>query len=204
MYTIIEDCSPYYIRFKWDGLSDVIDFVSKQPLEKIVKGPGYQTEYLSRETAIQINNMLPFKDVTPLKLGRFWIFNTYPDGGAGIHKDGYDNRISINIPLQILDDKCITGWYDDKQFKDWPVSSNSTEHITGITTRNILRDWRKAAEYPQVKTLVAKPDEAVLLNVNIYHTFWNKDSTNNRKILTLRLINNDIYFDDVKKLIFDL
>ena len=199
MYTIIEDCSPYYIRFKWEGLQEVISSVSQQSLEKEEKHAGYQTEWLFRETAAKINDMLPFKNLE-LRLNRFCIFNTYPDGGAGIHKDGVDNKVSINIPLQILDDKCITAWYDDDQFKDWTVSGNAGH----IPTRNILRDWRKAATYPTVKKMIARPDEAVLINTDIYHTFWNKDSTNSRKVLTLRVQNHSIHFDEIKKMMFGL
>jgi len=200
MYTIIEDCSPYYITFKWDGLQEVINFISQQPLEKEEKHAGYQTQWLFQEEAMKINDTLPFKNLG-LRLHSFCIFNTYPDGGAGIHKDGIANKVSINIPLQILDDKCITSWYDDDQFKDWLVSDKGMAHH--IPTRNILRDWRKAATYPAVKTMIARPDEAVLINTDIYHSFWNKDSPNRRKVLTLRPDDTTLPFDQIKKIMFE-
>ena len=195
MYTIIEDCSPYYIRFKWEGLQEVISSISQQPLEKEEKYPGFQSQWLTKNAAIKINDMLPFKNLG-LRLSRFCIFDTYPDGGAGIHKDGMANKISINIALEILDDKCITAWYDDEQFKEWPVNT-TTGH-----SRNILRDWRKAATYPAVKTMVACPGEAVLFNTNIYHAFWNKNSANSRKVLTLRSEETPLPFDQIKKIMF--
>ena len=196
MYTIIEDCSPYYIRFKWAGLQEIINFISQQPLEKEEKYPGYQNQWLTREAAEKTNDTLPFKNLG-LRLTRFCIFDTYPDGGMGIHTDGTNNKVGINIALQILDDKCITAWYDDEQFKDWPVD-------TSRWGNNILRDWRKAATYPTLKTMNLRPNEAVLLNTAIYHNVWNKNSPNNRILLTLRPYKNILPFSVIKKIMFGL
>lgn len=203
MYTIIEDCSPYYIRFKWEGLQEVISSISQQPLEKEEKYPGYQNQWLTIEAAEKINAALPFNNLG-LRLTRFCIFDTYPDGGMGIHTDGWTteagintNEIGINIALEILDDKCITAWYDHDQFKDWPATTTSW-------SKNILRDWRKAATYPTVKTTNMRPGEAILLNTAIYHNVWNKHSPNNRKVLTLRPKNNIIPFAEIKKIMFGL
>jgi len=203
MYTIIEDCSPYYIRFKWDGLQELISSISQQPLEKEEKYPGYRNQWLTREAAIKINDSLPFKNLE-LRLGRFCIFDTYPDGGMGIHTDGVTNEdglntqsVGINIALKISDDKCITYWYDDEQFKDWPAD-------IGRWSKNVLRDWRKAATYPNVKTTNVRPGEAILLNTTIYHSVWNKDSSNSRILLTLRPRVNTIPFAEIKKIMFGL
>ena len=203
MYTIIEDCSPYYIRFKWEGLQDVISSISQQPLENEEKYPGYQNQWLTKKAAIKINDMLPFKDLK-LRLSRFCIFDTYPDGGMGIHTDGVTNEdgintqsVGINIALEISDDKCITYWYDDEQFKDWPANISRW-------SKNILKDWRKAATYPNVKTTNVRPGEAILLNTSIYHSVWNKDSPNRRILLTLRPRVNTIPFAEIKKIMFGL
>ena len=206
MYTIIEDCSPYYIRFKWEGLQEVIDFISANAeLESSVPSGGYSTDKLPYDTASKINEMLPFNKEIALQLKRFWIFTTYPDGGSGIHKDSSNHRMSINIPLQILDDKCTTTLYSDEIFKDTKISNTFDTEQQGIRTRNVLQDWHVPSDYPILKTFTARADEAVLLNTEIWHNFWNKDSTNTRKILTMRVKDpGNFYFDDAKKVLFGI
>ena len=53
--------------------------------------------------------------------------------------------------------------------------------------------------------MVAKPNEMILFNTDIFHSWDNTKSDKSRRILTLRAKNySTFYFDDAKKILFGL
>ena len=199
MYTIIEDSSPYYIRFTFTGLNHVLNFVSNQVPINIKNYLGYSHDTLDIKTSEQIISMLPMSTQIDFKKDRVAIFTTMSGGGSGIHKDGLNNRLSINLHLHILDDKCTTYWYEDKLFENLTLVGDTNY------TRNVYPDYKTMNKFQSIKTMVAQPNEMVLFNTDIYHSWSNLNSKNYRKILTLRPQNSGtFYFDDAKKLLFNL
>jgi hypothetical protein len=195
-YTIIEDCSPYYIRFTFDGLQDIIKFASSQSTELIRQLPGYRHEHYNLEEANTIISMLPMSPSIKFKNSRVALFNTPPGGGCGIHKDGSDAKVSLNIPIEILNDKCLTHWYTDDTLKDLPLNL-----VRGYS-RNVWPDWKSTSQFSPVKTMTAVPNEMILFNTEIYHCWNNQHSTKTRKIITLRTVDTSITFEDMRKLMF--
>jgi hypothetical protein len=195
-FSIIEDCSPYYIRFTFEGLQDIIELAKSSPTKLIWKTPGYSHENYSIEVADKIISMLPMSNKIKFRNERAALFNTHPGGGCGIHKDGIDHKISFNIPIEILDDACITHWYTDEELKDLPID------LVGGYSRNVWKDWLDLKKFNSIKTMSAKPGEMIFFNTDIYHCWTNQDSTNYRKMLTLRTIDRSIYFEEAKKIIF--
>ena len=196
-YTIIEDCSPYYIRFTFDGLDRIIDYASKATPAHTEPYQGYSHSTLRIDTSKSIIDMLPMKDNISFNIKRVAIFDTPPGGGCGIHKDGADHRVSFNIPIEIADNNCITNWYCDETFKGMPVLGNARY------TRNIYFDYKTMDKFIPEKTMVAQNTEMVLFNTDIYHSWNNSTSVNTRKILTLRSTNPGlVFFEDVKKVLF--
>jgi hypothetical protein len=196
LYTIIEDCSPYYIRFTWNGLDELINVISSSQAILYKEENGYKHLNYSFVDAIKIIDKIPLKNNINFRLERVAIFETPPGGGCGIHKDGIDNRVSINIPIEILDENCITSWYSDDISVTNPTQANTY-------TRNIFENYKNLDQFKSLKTMIAKPNEAVLFNTDIFHAWDNTLSTNYRKILTLRSLNQgEIYFEDVKKLLY--
>jgi hypothetical protein len=195
-YTIIEDCSPYYIRFTFDGLSDIIEFANTQTTELIRQSPGYTHEHYSIEAADKIISMLPMSTIIKFKNQRAALFNTPPGGGCGIHKDGGEAKVSFNIPIEILDDDCVTYWYNDTELKQLPLN------LVGGYSRNVWSNWKDLSKFNPVKSMTVKPNEMLLFNTDIYHCWSNEHSKNSRKVLTLRAVDTSIYFDDMRKLIF--
>jgi hypothetical protein len=60
-------------------------------------------------------------------------------------------------------------------------------------------------KHTPAKTLIAKPDECMLINTDIFHDWDNSKSSNLRVILTLRLeleTTGSVYFEDARKIIF--
>jgi hypothetical protein len=206
-YTIIEDCSPYYIRFKWDGLIDIIKYVS-DTLEKLGNNAyqftdpyaqnysGYSHCNFNDAIAEKIIDMLPMSCIFEFKKHRVAMFNSNPGGGSGIHKDGSNCRISLNIPIEVHDRLCVTSWYNDEIFVD--------KEIAGLPyTRNVHRDYRSLNQFPTAKQMTASLNEMILFNTDIFHSWDNTNSPNSRKVLTLRIINHDdLKFEDIKKILF--
>jgi len=140
--------------------------------------------------------MLPMSKLIKFKNQRAALFNTPPGGGCGIHKDGGEAKVSFNIPIEILDDACVTYWYTDDAMKDLPLN------LVGGYSRNVWSNWKDLNKFIPVKTMTAKPGEMILFNTDIYHCWANNNSQNNRKILTLRAVDTSIYFNEMCKLIF--
>ena len=195
-YTIIEDCSPYYIRFTHDGLSDVIDYCKNIPL--IDNDQTFIHHRLDKEQANHLLSLTPVNKELSLKKNRVSFFVTKPGRYYRAHKDGMDTRISINYTIQISDDKCVTSWYSDEDLKNYPIdnlASKSSRECAGFVKENHI----------PLKSMIAKPNECILFNTEIFHDFDNSQSYSTRVVLTLRIdetLRKDMYFEDVRKILF--
>ena len=204
IYEIIEDESPYYIKFKFDGLDDMVKFVqnttptfSTNVPKKQIENPDYYHQTFNLNLATQIIDMLPLSKQIEFNKAWLAIFKTPPNGGAGIHKDGQSIRTSINIPISILDEECTTSWYSDDMFDE----RNS---IGAPYTRNIEPDVNNLNQYKPVKTMIAKVGEAILFNVDRWHAWHNKSKIHYRSMMIMRAVDViNIYFEDIKKIIYE-
>jgi hypothetical protein len=196
-YTIIEDCSPYYIRFTHDGLLDIIDYC-KSNIPLIDDERTFIHHKLNDDQATHLLSVIPLSKELFLQKNRVSFFITKPGRYYRAHKDGLDARISINYTVQILDDKCVTSWYSDEDLKNYPIdnlSSNTSRECAGFIKEN----------HTPLKSMTAKPNECILFNTDIFHDFDNSQSSSTRVILTLRIdetIRKKMYFDDVKNILF--
>jgi len=197
-YSIIEDASPYYIRFSFDGLQDIVNFAKSRQgnFYNCIPRPGYTHENYSIEDGNKIISMLPMSSAVAFKNHRVAVFNTPPGGGCGPHKDGVDHRISFNIPIEISDDECQTYWYNDEDF------ANLAHQGDVNYGRIVWPNWKDLDQFVPVKTMRAKPGEMILFNTDIYHAWTNQNSKNHRKILTLRTVTTSLYFETIRKIIF--
>jgi hypothetical protein len=126
------------------------------------------------------------------------LFSTDPGSGGGIHKDGGNCRVGFNIPIIVLDDKCVTSWYSDD------ILPEDGERETSDYSR-VAYTWTGDGfdHLPKLKEMVAQPNEMVMLNSDIYHSWDNRKSSNPRRILTLRLVRQDtVYFNDARRAMF--
>jgi hypothetical protein len=196
IYTIIEDCSPYYIRFTFNGLQEIIDFVKNQPTQLIRKESGYSHEHYSIDVADNILAMLPLASTIKFRNQRAALFNTPPGGGCGIHKDGGEAKVSFNIPIEISDSACLTHWYSDDSMKGLPIN------LAGGYSKNVWANWKDLSKFTPAKTMTANPGEMLMFNTNIYHCWDNGSSLNSRKMLTLRVVDTSLQFNDWRKIIF--
>jgi hypothetical protein len=194
MFTIIEDCSPYYIRFTHEG-------AEKVPNEcvKFVSGYEFQKKFTHYKYPIdQANQILDnthMKNLFNFDIGRVSLFVTQPGFYYRPHKDGPNHRFSINYTVKILDNNCETSWYSDEELKDYPID------YLGGRSREALGFIKE--NHKPVKSMVATQGEIILFNTDIFHDFDNRNSLNERMVLTLRVQNpGTMYFEDAKKILF--
>ena len=199
-YTIIEDCSPYYIRFTHNGLNDVIDFCNQRIPDLSSRKETFIHHKLSIEDANTLLSIVPMHSSGELNLRneRASLFITAGKRYYRAHKDGLIDRVSINYTVKILDDKCVTSWYGDDDLKQYTI-----DNLKNKTSREC--DGFVKENHIPLKSMTALPNECILFNTDIFHDFDNSQSDNNRVVLTLRCRNPGVmYFDDVKRILFGL
>lgn len=191
---ILENSSPFYIRLTHPGIekiSDIcLDHIKDQTFTKAF------THYrLPIEQARQLVDLVPFSQKLDFNLDRVSLFVTQPGTYYRAHKDGMDHRISINYTIEILDDKCVTSWYSDS------VSKKSKIDYLNGKSREIV-DFVKEDHIP-LKTMIARPNECIVFNTDIFHDWDNRNSDNRRIVLTLRVKDPGVlYFRNIESLIY--
>jgi hypothetical protein len=198
MYTIIEDCSPYYIRFTHDGLDKVID-ICKQGMGGVELKNDFTHHKFHPMICREILANTPLSQGLNLNRERVSMFVTKGGKYYSTHKDGIGTRISLNYTVEILDDKCVTSWYNDED-----VTSHEIVGFVGVNESREATGFDKTKHTP-AKSMIAQPNECILFNTDIWHDFDNSQSSKRRMVLTLRMNNPaSFYFDDAKKALFGL
>lgn len=195
---LIEDCSPYYIRFHFDEITDIIDICNEALLDDNeqhnFKKQNLKFLKITEEKSNKIISLLPFSKDLKLTPHRMLLFITEPTGFSNIHKDSLDHRVSFNISVKVLDNKCKTNWWLDKD-----VSHLEKQIIDNpiMKSRNLIGD---ASGIIPSKSTSFIEGEFLLINTDIYHNYDNSDSDNQRIILTMRSVCPEkIYFNDAKR-----
>jgi hypothetical protein len=197
MFTIIEDCSPFYVRFTFDGIQSFIEHMQSLSPESFNKKDylGYIHSDVIESEVETVLKKLRLTEKFEFVKKRVGVFDTLPYGGCGIHKDGYNRKVSFNIPIEIHDDLCVTKWYDDSLFEGMKVAGFPY-------SRNVFLDYTKMQTISHSKEMVAKIGEAIIFNTDIYHSFDNTKSSDWRRVLTLRLVDDNISFQQAKEILF--
>ena len=210
IYNIIEDCSPYYIRFTYTGIEQVFDqctpehynyqkMIDEQPstyLDK--KGHKYFVHYkLDQPNCQKLLESVPMRDALNVDDARVSFFISAPRCVYRPHKDGLAVRCGINYSVQINDDKCVTSWYDYKDLSMYPIDT------VGGRSRE-AKGFVRGVHTP-LKSMTAKQGECILFNTEIFHDWDNSQSPNMRVMLTLRFKEpHKMYFADAKRILFGI
>ena len=195
MYKIIEDCSPYYIRFTHTGI-DRVRVICKKIAAQTEYTNGFTHHLLQPAMAAYILDISPLSKQLKFLKHRVSMFVTQPGHYYRAHKDGLNFHVGINYTINVLDDKCITSWYSDDDLKDYP-----TDNLAGNKSREADGFDRK--KHTPLKSTVFVEGECILFNTEIFHDVDNTASEYQRVILTLRLAYpEDVFFEDVKKILF--
>jgi hypothetical protein len=197
MFTIIEDCSPYYIRFTHDNIDEVIKRCAA--VADTVEITRDMTHHKVNENAAEdILSFVPMANQLSILKTRVSLFITKPGHRYDVHKDGHYHRFSLNYMIRVLDDKCVTSWYSDDDLKEYTV-----EPMVNNTPSRHIFNFKKDQHTP-LKTVTFKQGECILFNTDIFHDWDNSQSDHERIVLTLRLEKpKHIYFEDARKIIFN-
>jgi len=208
MYKIIKDCSPYYITFSHPGMEELIDYANTifthnrythwqmapdQPLCQI--WPEYRTRYLfiTENFRKKTLELTPCSNQLNLSTELIQYFHTLPKSTHPIHLDGgpkLPHLYSLNYPIKISDELCITKWFSNEGLEKTHEDSN-------VFVTN------DSAEVLQSVTF--RPDEVVLFNASIPHNWDNIQSSEERLVLAMRDSNPSVVtFEDAKRILFNL
>lgn len=202
-FEIIEDCSPYFIRYKHSG-SDQVIAMCKEQKTKIIDSLPFKRKFihsrLPEQTGIEILNKVYGAKELSLASTRVSLFVTQPNHYYRPHRDGLAVPMGINYNVDIVDDKCVTSWYNNEQFAGRPIDnliSNSSREI-----KDYNRQIEKNIIKP-VKSMTARQGEVMLFNTDLFHDVDNENSLNERTILTLRSTKFDkINFFQARQILF--
>lgn len=184
-YEIIEDCSPFYIRYRHPGIEKIIN-TSLQAKKTFIDPKEKKQSFIHYRLPLDIAATILMCAYKAKELNfieqRVSLFVTQPGYYYRPHKDGLAIPVGINYNIDIQDEKCVTSWYSDETFKDRPIDT-----LNGVSRE--IGDFDRRSEinlHTPLKSMIAKPGEAVLFNTNYYHSVNNIESRCERTILTLR------------------
>jgi len=207
MIELIEDCSPYFIRYRHTDSDKIIDLSKKFKVNQV--DGKYTNKFvhhrLPLDDAEQILNYIPYVDQFSFLKTRVSLFVTQPRFYYRPHKDGLSCKMGINYIVDVKDNKCVTSWYDDEQFAGRPIDTLEAAPIGKARSREI-GDYNRSLEWDKivpVKSMVAKQNDVILFNVDLFHDVNNYRSPNERTILTLRSTNDNIDFFAARKILFN-
>ncbi len=201
MLTIIEDSSPYYVKFSMTTAGEIAGICNA-----ILDGVHYKNEFISHpiehRTATEIIKLIPFFENIQLNVGRLSMFISRPGIYRPPHKDGARMQFGINIPIEILDNECTTNWYTDESLSKYDYYAGPDIHNGQHRQIRELRNYRSGDIVPIASTTM-KSSECMLFNVNQFHDWSNKTSLNRRVILALRpYLSSTMTFADAATLLF--
>jgi hypothetical protein len=195
-YTIIEDSSPFYIKFTHAGHDRIID-ISREELKKVSEVKTFLNYTFSIDVGKQILNLFPLSKKISFQQERVSLFISAPGYKHYVHIDGA--LVSVNYGINIVDNTGITNWYADDD-----IVNNFRIYPNLPLDRAIIERsaFDKNKQLP-VKSFIHKQQEAIIFNSSKYHNFDNSNSKEYRAILTLRTVNRNITFEDLKKIMFE-
>ena len=201
-YTILEDHSPYYVTFTYPGFADVVDycrnFKHHWATEKVTA--NFTHWALPRGIGQSVLKKTQLPDLGYLE-DRVSLFITKPGAYYRPHKYAGDHRISINYPIQILDQNCPTQWYSDEQLDAWPIDQEMAELKISRESANFYENDKD--KLTPLKSVCFQEGSCILFNTDIFHDFDNRQSEHVRVMLTIRLQNTgEMYFDHLKEILF--
>jgi hypothetical protein len=199
---IIEDCSPYYMRIVHENMEDIIEIgqriaqANKQFFDEEASAKKVGHIRLPLADEYLIHTLSPFS-LVKTKTRHTGMLSAKPNSYYVAHKDGLCNRFGINYYLEVNDDKCKTNWYDESVSQGYEVFNDGpfTRELKGFDPD----------KFTPAKTATFKQGECILINVDIYHDFDNRMSDSNRKLLSLRTINEgDVYYETARRALFGI
>ena len=205
MFQILEDGSPFFIRFKYVDIENFIKFARENfhvvnYENSLIADPDVGNHYLpitDPQLLNQFLDMVPFTNLLPMNTERVAYLASKPYTMSHLHID--NASISLNYGISMADDLCVTSWYDyDLVEKTYYSKNNMPWDRHSVSIPQITEN-----KIPSIKSFIQQEGECTLFNSDYYHCVDNSNSPNHRIVLTFRLAPPTIMnFEQVKKWLF--
>ena len=197
MYKILEDRSPYYIKFTYAGIDSTVER-SKEVLDKLRRTGNFTHHKLTADRAADLLQYVPFAEQFRLNVKRVSFFISAPRYQHYAHIDGSKNYISLNLGVGVHDNLCTTNYYD----KDLILKNYKTYRNVPYDDPKTVGTVNRIVHRPLMNTVVEQ-GVFVLHNASIFHDWDNSESDNERAVLTFRPLSPEtLTFEQAKKLLF--
>ena len=193
-YTLIEDASPYYVRFTHPGIENVIKLCQHIDVEStFVSGSDSSFSYKRNPnfSSIQIPESLKKHLFSYIPMSKYFdfqytsLFVSKPGADFPIHKDGVETTFGFNYNIKILDQDCKTHFYSDDILETREMLIDRNNKGVGV---RIVTTTPEDRPIP-AKTMTAQQGECLLFNAGKFHDWDNTLSNNIRIILVMRSFN---------------
>ena len=207
-YTVIEDCSPFYIKFSFPGKDKLVN-VFRTQIKNIPpdadpneipdfakhRSPKFKPIPVDERVVEFVRKEIPFWNDFDFDMPRFVV--SEPGLKFPIHRDSAFDHAGINFLVEVLDDKCLTNWY----------SEESVAHLTprspqlGLYPTFLEISDNEPKPIP-IKTVIFEPGDCIVINTDIWHDWDNSQSTNRRINILLRGLKGSPTFEEIRKKLF--
>lgn len=203
MYKIVEDCSPYYIRFTATEHSTVID-ICQDIVENNIGLTDFTSIPVGPVDSDRLIKQISLFEQLKLNRQRINLFVSEPGIYRPPHKDGAAMQFGINYMIEVSDNKCVTNWYSNELESRKDYFEGLDNNGRQVRPLRELRNYQPGEATP-VKSMTAVITDCILFNVGMFHDWDNTTSTNRRILLTLRPPpHSKMSFEQAKQLLFSL
>jgi hypothetical protein len=199
-YQILEDCSPYFIRFTHEGIEDVVSFCKNVKPDSSLITKDFYPHKLTLEQCKELYTLIPMSTQIEFQ-SQSSLYISKPGYYYRPHKDGRFNRFALNYTVQVLDETSTVNWYSDEELKDYKIDSYMEQAGIGRECVDVSKEKHK----PLMSTTI-RPNQCMMINTDLFHSVDNTKSPNERVILTLRTsmkYKENMYFEDARKILFN-
>jgi hypothetical protein len=201
MYTLLEDRSPYYIKFTYNNLDrfvatarELYQDQNKLIARKSVTGNEIEFNQAQDVYSDKLIKLTPFG--ASLKLKHVFFFKCVPGMFFDAHVDSHA-CFHVNYPITLLDQAGYNHWYNNDMIE--------AKYLNGVpdATKGFSHIKNFDPDYAPSQSVVFAPNEAMLFNTKIYHSIDNRASRHERMVMALRPGNSEMSFDQARACLFN-
>jgi len=199
---MIEDCSPYYVRFRHEGSEEIIKMLQK--LVVLHKKPlDAFTHYLTTDENRKVVSLGPMRD-NPEMCTKMAIITIPPGAVSTIHSDV---QWHLNYIVNQEGANGVVNWYDPALFNQYPMEyleKNKQWVPTGYDPR-LKPGYNPKVDIkytPPTNTLISArflEGDVILFNSSLLHDFQNRSITQERSVMISVPADTNSTFEQAKE-----
>jgi hypothetical protein len=199
-YQIIEDCSPYFVRFTHEGIENIVNFCKNIKPDMNLIPKNFHTHKLTVEQSNELYSLVPMSKKIELQT-QSSLYISKAGNYYRPHKDGVFNRFALNYTIHVSDELSQLNWYSDEELAGYEIDGYMKSAGISRECVNVVKE-----NHTPLMSTTIRPNQCMLINTDLFHSVDNTKSPNERVILTLRtkMIHKEkMYLEDVRKILFN-